>query len=449
MSEGPTLVFRLVLLLLFVVGACGPRTAPYQTTARPVGNAFAAAVPIGHTRFSNDSLSHLFTDLVFDTEWGASVPTLMRLDPPVNVGLVGLGSEAYAPFLDRLLEQIAREAEVEIARGTPPHTLTVRLVPGLEWAPLSGNQCIIVFGRPTWPEFLRDRRRYSDYRAVSPNELRYRTVFIPNTNEPYEIRECLIEEITQALGPSNDIYGLGPSIFNDDDAHVWPTRLDYLMLRVLYHPEMASGIPRDEAVRRARHILDEINPDGRTAPELPEHRQKDFLKWRRKLHELYDLVSAGKAGSRRAGDIVASILKEAERRAPDSAYHCEALSVAASVERERETGRDGPAFERATAVCARVHGDADVRAAALRLSRAIVLLRENRNRTALDQIKGLPQLFLAHGQDALLAMTHAVRWAALENIEDPRARDAHKMALEWSAYAFGEDHAMVQRWRRF
>jgi hypothetical protein len=96
-----------------------------------------------------------------------------------------------------------------------------------------------------------------------------------------------------------------------------------------------------------------------------------------------------------------------------------------------------------------VHGDADVRDASLRLSRAIVLVRENRNRTALDELRGLPELFLAHGQDALLAMTHAVRWTALQNIDDPGADDAQKLAVAWSAYAFGEDHAMVRRWRRF
>ena len=322
-------------------------------------------------------------------------------------------------------------------------------MPGTEWAPLAGNQCIIVFGNPTWPEFLIDRRKYSDYRAVSRRELDLRTIFIPNTNEPHEIRECLIEETVQALGPSNDIYGLGPSIFNDDDAHVWPTRLDYLMLRVLYDPEMTAKIGRREAQDRARRILDRINLDGRRAPGIPAHRQMDFLTWRENLHNLFDLINAGEGGSDRVNAMLTSVVDEAEARAPDTPYHCEALSVAASVERERDGKGSEAALERARAVCERVHGKADVRAAGLKLARAIVLVGENRNRKALNEIEGLPEIFLQMGQEALLAMTHAVRWTALYNIDDPAAEEAHRQAVAWSAYAFGDDHATVQRWRRF
>lgn len=443
------MLLRALVLLLICVAACAPRTVPYRTAARPNDAAYAAAVPTGHTHFSNASLAGLFTDLLFDTEWGETVPQLLRLDAPVAVALQGPGSERYAPFLDTFLAQIRREAGVAISRSAGPHALNVQFVPGAEWAPLQGNQCIIVYGLPTWPEFLLDRGRYSDYRAVSPRELAERTVFIPNTNEPHEIRECLIEEITQALGPSNDIYGLGPSIFNDDDAHVWPTRLDYLMLRVLYDDRMEAGIARREAEKRALAILNSINPDGREAPVLPPHRQMDFLAWRSNLHELFDLINAGQARTERASSILTSVLNEAEARAPDSPYYCEALSVAANLERERHSGRAGAVLARARRVCEQVHGRGDVRAADLRLSRAIVLLAEDRPRQALDEVDGLAELFLAYGQEALLALTHAVRWSALTRMNDPAAEEAHRLALAWSAYAFGDDHEAVARWRRF
>ena len=371
----------------------------------------------------------------------------MRLDAPISVALVGQGSARYSAFLDQLLTQIGREASVAISRGGPPNGLTIQFVPGAEWGPLDGNQCVIVFGRPGWQTFLDDRVRYSDWRKVSADELAYRTVFIPDTNEPHEIRECLIEEVAQALGPTNDIYGLGPSIFNDDDAHVWPTRLDYLMLRVLYDPEMASGIGRREARVRAERILDRINPDGRGAPVLPAHRQKDFLSWRKQLHRLYDLINSGKAGSPKALMIVARILREAENRAPNSPYHCEALSVAATLESERPGGSALPAVDRARSVCERAHGKSDIRNAALRLSRAIALLAEKQDEATLREIQGLPDVFLAQGQEALLAITHAVRWTALYNLEDPQADAARVLAIAWSTYAFGENNAAVQRWR--
>ena len=117
--------------------------------------------------------------------------------------------------------------------------------------------------------------------------------------------------------------------------------------------------------------------------------------------------------------------------------------------RERRSSRAGAALDRARRVCERAHGRGDLRAGDLRLSHAIVLLAEDRPGRALSEIDGLAELFLAHGQEAMLALTHAVRWSALTRMDDPAAEDAHRLALAWSAYAFGDDHETVSRWRRF
>ena len=44
-------------------------------------------------------------------------------------------------------------------------------------------------------------------------------VFLPADAAPQELRDCLHEEIAQALGPLNDLYRLPDSIFNDDNVH--------------------------------------------------------------------------------------------------------------------------------------------------------------------------------------------------------------------------------------
>ncbi len=86
-------MYRLFFLLpLLIVSACIDPQAPYRTAVRPADAGFATAVPIGHTRFSNDSLAELFADLMFDTEWGETVPELLRLEAPVSVELIGEGS---------------------------------------------------------------------------------------------------------------------------------------------------------------------------------------------------------------------------------------------------------------------------------------------------------------------------------------------------------------------
>jgi hypothetical protein len=59
---------------------------------------------------------------------------------------------------------------------------------------------------------------------------------------------CLEEELAQAMGLPNDCDTTDPSIFTDNLEHASLTRRDELLLKMLYHPSLASGMTRDEAM---------------------------------------------------------------------------------------------------------------------------------------------------------------------------------------------------------
>lgn len=58
---------------------------------------------------------------------------------------------------------------------------------------------------------------------------------------------CLHEEIAQGLGLPNDSPMARPSIFNDDEEFALLTRMDELMLRILYNPALRPGMTEAEA----------------------------------------------------------------------------------------------------------------------------------------------------------------------------------------------------------
>ena len=76
-------------------------------------------------------------------------------------------------------------------------------------------------------------------------------IFLPLDTTPQDVRDCLNEEITQALGPADDLYRLPDTIWNDDNFHGMATPFDMLMLRTLYQPELRSGMSRGEVAARA------------------------------------------------------------------------------------------------------------------------------------------------------------------------------------------------------
>jgi hypothetical protein len=76
------------------------------------------------------------------------------------------------------------------------------------------------------------------------------------------MRDCLHEEIAQALGPVNDLYRLSDSVFNDDNFHTVLTGFDMLILRAYYAPELRSGMTRAQVGGQLPALLARLNPAG-------------------------------------------------------------------------------------------------------------------------------------------------------------------------------------------
>jgi hypothetical protein len=440
-----------LLVCAALLAACAGRTEPYRTAERPTEPTYASAVPSGGTAYSNESLADLFVQLTHGLENGTSRPALQRFERPVRIGLTGDGAQDYRAFTDTFVGQIARESNIDIATGPGPHNLIVRFVPGEEFTPNTNSQCIVVSGQPEWAEFLRAPDRYGFGLDVplpinDPKVIHAQTklsIFIPDTALPHQIRECLIEEITQALGPGNDLFGLGSTIFNDDNAHTWPTAIDFLMLRVLYDPRLVSGLDRTNTHELALAVLDEVNPVGRDAAPLPPIFQQKFLPWRNGVHDLVALNDTDLALSK-----ARELARRAHQLAPESAYDCTSASQVAILASTAESSDLEEMLDLALARCQSAFGEGDIRIQSLRLLRAVNYNEGGRHRQAKDEIEAILPSLIAHGRDDEIATAKIIRLSAAYNLGDPNwDGDLLKEAEVWSAYAYGDDHQWTQRLR--
>lgn len=443
----PKLLFTLLVL---TIAACGQRTEPFQTTTRPIDASFASALPAGTTAYNNGSLADVFTILTHDMEWGASRPNLVRFEGPVRVAMIGEGSNRYQVFLAEFLRRLRTESRIDIAVSAPKDAdLLVRFVPGQEFTGRTNAQCIVVNGHPTWSDLQNDTTEHGADAFEHNTTLEKASAIIPNTLEPYKIRECILEEVSQALGTANDLYALGSSIFNDDDGHTWPTRLDYLMLRVLYDPRLETGLDRSETTARARDVLDELNPEGiRTdAPRLPLIQQQTFLNWRNRLHRLI-----GKNGGTESERLKSAqkLVVDARKIAPYSGYHCEATILEAYVLLGLDDDRTLPRIANAKAICTRAHGVDDIRVAQLRLLKVRGLVKENRYREAVRASNGLAEIFLAYGKEEELLTTYAQRMVAHAKLDNLPERDRMLGKLQaWGAFSLGSDNSIIEELRGY
>jgi len=83
----------------------------------------------------------------------------------------------------------------------------------------------------------------------------------PDHRPKNHMRACVVEELTQVLGLANDSSDVNPSIFNDTSPYFELTEHDRWMLKMFYDPRITAGMPRKEAMKIGRTILDEIRPE--------------------------------------------------------------------------------------------------------------------------------------------------------------------------------------------
>jgi hypothetical protein len=245
------------------------RRAPPEIALPPM-KTFAAMWAAAPTR-SNRSIAEDFLDLSFRLESGRELPVFTRFEGPVTVRVLGAAPPTLAPDLDRLIARLRDEAGIAITRvgASSDASITVEVLSRSELQrAVPQAACFVVPRVTSWDEFRRNRRSpLLDWTTLRVRERM--SVFIPGDVSPQEIRDCLHEELAQALGPLNDLYHLPDSVFNDDNFHTVLTGFDMLILRATYAPELRSGMTRAEVAARLPAILARLNPRGEGQGTLP------------------------------------------------------------------------------------------------------------------------------------------------------------------------------------
>ncbi len=267
---------RKTLAALVLTTACAPLAEP-ATMASGTAAALpqpapdllpvtrAAGLPAGR---SNAEMAADFLDLEFQMESGRRLPRLTRFEGPVTIGFTDAAPETAQADLAALVRRIRTEAGIDLrlvgASDLPQIAIAFSTRADLrQLVPTAA--CFVVPGVTSLAEY-RARRGAA---ALDWSQMTFRSraaIFLPADTSPQEMRDCLHEEVAQALGPLNDLYRLPDSVFNDDNFLSVLTGFDMLVLRIHYAPELASGMTEAEVAARLPAILARLNPAGQTGP---------------------------------------------------------------------------------------------------------------------------------------------------------------------------------------
>ncbi|RME15808.1 MAG: DUF2927 domain-containing protein [Alphaproteobacteria bacterium] len=389
----------------------------------------------------NGALAGDFLDLTFALETGRALPVFTRFEGPMTVAVAGPAPASLSADLERLLKRLRIEAGLDIRRDdtAAPASVTVSVVPKAALkAAVPHAACFVAPNVSSWAEFLKARNTpQADWTRLT--ERRRMAVFIPTGVSAQEMRDCLHEEIAQALGPVNDLYRLPDSVFNDDNFQAVLTGFDMLMLRVTYDPALHSGMSRAEVSARLPAILARVNPaGGHHAPRLAAPTPKA---WKSAIEAA--LGGAGARAARQAAARRAVDLARAngwhDTRLAFSLYALGRLYIADN------TDIALAAFREAEAIYAS-RPETRLQAAHMGVQLAAYALAQGRAETAIRIVDSHLDTVTQGQNAALLATLMMIKAEALAL--EGRAREAEAVRLDslgWARYGFGTEARVAAR----
>ena len=392
------------------------------------------------TRRGNAGIAQDFLELSFFMESGRAMRAFSRFEGPVRVRLTGAVPRSAASDFDRLLARLRAEAGIDIREVTGGDAeITVEFLPRARIQATYANVACFVAPRVTgWDDF-RARRNTpaTDWTTLTARDKL--SIFVPSDGSAQEARDCLHEELAQALGPINDLYRLSDSIFNDDNFNNTLTGFDMMILRATYAPELTAGMSRDEVAARLPAVLARINPQGEGvggggAGPTPRP-------WINAIE--VSLAGRGSIAQREAS--AAQAVSMARQSGWQDGRLALSLFSVGRLTLSRNPDVALPAFAEAARIYRSLPGGA-VQAAHVDMQLAAHALSVGQHARALQLAEGAIPTVSAAENAALMATLLMMKAEALDGLGQAAAADAVRLDSQgWGRYGFGSDEQVRAR----
>lgn len=436
---------RTGLVVIAALAACTPEVderlvtrAMHNTAEMPAMRVFGD-LPVTPPMRANAAMAQDFLDLTFRTESGEEIAVFTRFEGPVSLRIAGEAPATLAPDLRALLARLHDEAGIDIfLTGAPEAAITVQAVPRSRIADAAPRAaCFAVPRVRDWADFLaRAGSPAVDWTTLTRRDRA--AIFVPMDAAPQEIRDCLHEELAQALGPPNDLYRLPDSVFNDDNVHSVLTGFDMLVLRAFYSRDLQTGMTRDEVAAALPALFARLNPAGEREADTVSETPERWVQAIETAHAADEPPAMRRQAAAQAVDI-------ARQEGWDGVRLGHALHVEAHLTAGIDPGRAQALEEEAMDVFRARHETEPHRAqAALQL--AALALRSGDAARVLALVDETAPLAQSHGDALRLSQLLMFRAEALELLgREAEAAGARLDSRGWGRYGIGTQDAIHAR----
>jgi len=191
-----------------------------------------------------EEIVRLFHDVVFKTEsgFGSDGKPVVKWVSPIQIYVHQFPGAEYLTQLEALMKQLSRLTGLPITRVSTPTDANLQL----HFLPTSIIRERMKAKNLNCGGKLRGKR--GEWTITSAD------VYI-STESPERTEHCLVEELAQILGLTNDTRLTDMTIFNDQSKRMALSIPDQILIKTLYDPALVPGMSSQQAEPVARLII--------------------------------------------------------------------------------------------------------------------------------------------------------------------------------------------------
>ncbi len=233
-------------------------------------------------RWQSDSyLTESFMAIAMEREYGEARQTrFARWQQPIRLLLVNESGDKplQADVVKVQAAHLARITGHPISMVSSKPNLTLIMT---DYSKMKSWANRTMGGDPSVGMALKEGLCLANFATNAKHEISRATIIIPVDYSRAKGRflDCVVEEFTQVMGLPNDSDKVFPSIFNDNSIDSFLTGLDYVLLKLAYHPALKAGMSSDE-VRAALPIaLADLRAKGEIREANRRVQQQSLKSW--------------------------------------------------------------------------------------------------------------------------------------------------------------------------
>ena len=233
-------------------------------------------------RWQSDSyLTESFMAIAMEREYGEAKQTrFARWQQPIRLLLVNESGDKP------LQAEVVKVQAAHLARITGHPISIVSSKPNLtlimtNYSKMKSWANRTMGGDPSVGMALKEGLCLANFATNAKHEISRATIIIPVDYSRAKGRflDCVVEEFTQVMGLPNDSDKVFPSIFNDNSIDSFLTGLDYVLLKMAYHPALKAGMSSAE-IRTALPIaLADLRAKGEIREANRRVQQQSLKSW--------------------------------------------------------------------------------------------------------------------------------------------------------------------------